>query len=223
MLVYLVASGAVIILVMLYRRDRRRIKTRRAHFFDACLDLFQSYRVTQEGPNFPALRGTYRGHVVRLDPVIDNMAWRRLPVLWLRVTVLKPNPYGGVLDLLIRPGAVEVFSPSAELDHHLPLPDGWPEQALLCTDQPSLAPPLDVLHPHMALFSDPYIKELLVTPRGVSLVRMIWQASRSHYLVFREIRFEGRHLDPAIARILLDAAIEISNSLSSSPPVALAA
>jgi hypothetical protein len=224
MLAYLVASGAIIVLVMLYRRDRQRIKWRRAHFYDACLDLFESFRVAQEGPNFPALRGNYRGHAVRLDPVVDNMAWRRLPLLWLRVTVLKPNPYGGVLDLLIRPGAVEVFSPSAELDHHLPLPDGWPEQALLCTDQPSLAPPLlDVLAPHMALFSDPYMKELLVTPRGISLVRMIWQASRPHYLVFREIRFEGRHLDPAVARTLLDGAIEISNSLSSSSPVKLAA
>jgi hypothetical protein len=223
MLEYVVAFGAIALLVMLYRRDRSRLKAQRAQFFDDCLHLFQSYRVTQEGPTFPGLSGTYRGHDVRLEPVIDNMAWRKVPVLWLKVTILKPNPYGGVLDFLMRPGGVEVYSPSAELDHHLTLPEGWPEQALLCTDDPSSIPPLEVITPHMVLFADPYMKELVVTSRGVRLVRMIWQASRLHYAVFREIKFEGVHLDRAVAQTLLDAAIGIADALSGAASVEQAA
>src|SRR6476620_2903131 len=106
MLLYAVASVAVTLLVMLYRRDRARLRAQRAQFFDRCLDLFQSYRITQEGPTYPLLSRSYRGHEIRLEPVIDNMAWRKVPVLWLRVTVLQPNPFKSILDLLVRPGGV---------------------------------------------------------------------------------------------------------------------
>jgi hypothetical protein len=223
MLTYVVALVAITALVMLYRRDRKRLKAQRGQFFDACLDLFQCYRVTQDGPTYPLLSGRYRGHDVRLEPAIDNLAWRKVPVLWLKVTILKPNSFGGVLDFLMRPGGVEVFSPSTDLDHHLALPEGWPEQALLCTDDPSSIPPLALITPHMERFSDPYMKELVVTSRGVRLVRMIWQASRIHYAVFREVRFEDIHLDPVIAKTLLDAAIDIADTLSNPASVEQAA
>ena len=223
MLNYVVAMAAITALVMLYRRDRYRLKRQRAGFFDDCLDLFQSYRVTQEGPTFPELSGRYRDHEARLKPVIDNMAWRKVPVLWLKVTILKPNSYRGVLDFLVRPGGVEVCSPSAELDYHLTLPEGWPEQSLLCTDDPSSIPPLELINPHMALFADPYMKELVVTGRGARLVRMIWQASRLHYAVFREIKFEGTHLDRAVAQTLLDTAIGIADALSDAASIEQAA
>ena len=223
MLLYAVALVAVTLLVMLYRRDRTRLRTQRAQFFDRCSDLFQSYRVTQEGPTYPLLSGRYRGHDIRLEPVIDNMAWRKVPVLWLRVTVLQPNPYQSILDLLVRPGGVEVFSPSSDLDHHLLLPDGWPEQALLCTDDPSPIPPLQLITPHISIFTDPYMKELVVTPRGVRLVRMIWQANRLHYALLREIKFEGIYLDPEVTKTLLDAAIDIADALSNAATVERAA
>ena len=201
----------------------RSLRAQRARFFELCYDLFQSYRVTQERLTFPLLSGRYRDYEVRLEPVVDDMAWRKVPVLWLKVTVLKPNPYRAILDLLVRPGGVEVYSPSDELDHHLPLPHGWPEQAMLCTDNPSSIPPLDLLTPHMPVFQDVYMKELVVTPRGVRLVRMIWQARRLHYMVLREVTFEGIYLDPAIAKSLLDSAIGIADALSKSGSVERAA
>jgi len=93
MLSYAVALLGVAILVMLYRRDRSLLQAQRAKFFDLCLDLFQAYRVTQDGPDYPLLSGRYRDHEVRLQPLVDSMAWRKVPVLWLKVTVLKPNSY----------------------------------------------------------------------------------------------------------------------------------
>jgi hypothetical protein len=223
MLIYAVALGGVALLVMLYRRDRSLLQARRAKFFDLCLDLFQSYRVTQEGPTFPLLSGRYRDHEVRLEPVIDDMAWRKVPVLYLKVTVLKPNPYRAILDLLIRPGGVEVYSPSDELHFHVKLPEGWPEQALLCTDDPSSLPPLDLITPHIGIFNDVYMKELVATSRGVRLTRMIWQARRLHYAVLREVKFEEVHLDPTVAKTLLDSTIGIADALSGSAGIAHAA
>ena len=64
MLSYAVVLAGVAVLVMLYRRDRRLLKAQRAKFFDLCLDLFQTYRVTQGGPVYPLLSGRYRDHEV---------------------------------------------------------------------------------------------------------------------------------------------------------------
>ena len=185
--------------------------------------MFQAYRVTQDGPVYPLLSGRYRECEVRLEPLIDTMAWRKVPVLWLKVTVLQPNSYQGILDLLVRPGGVEVYSPSDELYHHLSLPEGWPEQALLCTDDPSSIPPLALITPHIAIFKDIYMKELVATSRGVRLMRMIWQAKRLHYMVLRDVTFEEIYLDPAIAKTLLDSAIDIADALSKSGSVERAA
>jgi hypothetical protein len=214
MLSYAVALAGVALLVMLYRRDRRYLQVQRAKFFDLCFDLFQSYRVTQEGPTFPRLSGCYRDHEVRLEPVVDDMAWRKVPVLYLKVTVLKPNPYRAILDLLIRPGGVEVYSPSDELHYHVKPPESWPEPALLCTDDPSSLPPLELITPHIGVFNDIYMKELVATSRGVRLTRMIWQATRLHYAVLREVKFEELYLDPSIAKTLLDSTIDIADALS---------
>ena len=224
MLIYTVALVGITALVMLYRRDRVRLRNQRAQFFNRCLDLFQSYHITQEGPLFPEATARYRGYEVRLAPLIDDMAWRRVPVLWLRVTVLRSNRHKGILDLLMRPGRVEVFSPSDELHHHLTIPEGWPEQALLCTDDPGGLAPLECITPHLALFADPFMKELVVAERGVRVVRMIAQSSRLHYTVFREVRFKGDvHLDPTIAASMLDTAISIAEAVSDAPPVERAA
>jgi hypothetical protein len=223
MLSYAVALGGVALLVMLYQRDRSLLQARRAKFFDLCLDLFQSYRVTQQGPTFPLLSGRYRDHEVRLEPVVDDMAWRKVPVLYLKVTVLKPNPFPAILDLLIRPGGVEVYSPSDELHYHVKTPEGWPEPALLCTDDPSSLPPLELITPHIGVFNDIYMKELVATSRGVRLTRMIWQARRLHYAVLREVNFEELYLDPAIAKTLLDATINIADALSNAGSVERAA
>ena len=100
---------------------------------------------------------------------------------------------------------------------------GWPEQALLCTDDPSSTPPLELLTPHMGVFADIYMKELVVTSRGVRLMRMIWQAKRLHYAVLREVKFDEIYLDPIIAKTLLDSAAAIADALSNAGSVERAA
>jgi len=67
------------------------------------------------------------------------------------------------------------------------------------------------------------MKELVVTSRGVRLMRMIWQAKRLHYAVLREVKFEEIYLDPVIARTLLDGAIDIADTLSNAGSVEQAA
>jgi hypothetical protein len=74
-------------------------------------------------------------------------------------------------------------------------------------------PRLELIAQHMALFEDPQMKELLITPKGIRLVRQIWQAQRTEYLVLRQAKFSGVHIEAAIVECLMNAAIEISASL----------
>ena len=99
----LLALAALLALPALFVRDSMRDKHRRAAYFQDALALFDSYRVTQEGKAWPVLTGRYRGIEVRLEPVQDDMAWRKVPSLWLKVTLLSPNQSRGTLGFLARP------------------------------------------------------------------------------------------------------------------------
>jgi hypothetical protein len=205
---------AAIALPWMYLRDARRQRRSRSELFTQCLSLFQAYRVTQNGGDFAILEGRYRGHPVKLEPVLDTVAWRKVPSLWLKVTVLAPNPWPGVLDFLVRPQGVEFYSPGADLAHPLRVPPGWPQHAVLNCDDPSKVPPLTLIEPHIALFADQQMKELLITPRGTRLVRQLWQAERAEYLVLRQARFTSVHASPELVGALLDAALSICASLN---------
>jgi hypothetical protein len=213
-LIAILAAVALVLCPTLAIRDVRRERARRAALFEACLPLFQRYRVTREpGSPYPVLEGTYRGFAVRLEPVLDDMGVRKVPSLWLKATLLVANPDSGVLDLLVRPQGIETYSPAGELPVRLPMPPGWPQNAILCTDDAAAAPSLAALTSHVAAFEDPRMKELLITPRGVRLVYQAAQADRSEYLVLRQARFAVSHLPPDLARRLLDLTIAIATDL----------
>jgi hypothetical protein len=205
---------AAVALPWMYLRDARRQRRLRAELFTQCLPVLQAYRVTQNGGDFPVLEGRYRGHPVKLEPVLDAVAWRKVPSLWLKVTVLVPNPWPGVLDFLVRPQGVEFYSPGGDLAHPMRVPPSWPQHAVLNCDDPAKIPPLTLIEPHIALFADQQMKELLITSRGARLVRQLWQAERAEYLVLRQARFTSVHANPELVCSLLDAALSICASLN---------
>lgn len=215
----LAAVGGLLCLVLLYWRERAKERRKRAQFFAGCLDLFQSYRVVQENGGYPVLTGSYRGLAVRLEPIVDDMACRKVPILWLKVSVLQSIPYRGVLDFLMRPAGTEFYSPSAHLDYDLEIPPSWPQNAILRSDAPEALPPLDLVGPHIEMFTDTDRKELVITPKGVRLVARVWQASRPHYLILREIRFDDHRLDRGVAAKYLDATVAIVRALVDTPPL----
>lgn len=204
----------VAVLWLIHRRHRAAVKARRAGLFEACLPLLQSYRVTQDDIDFPMLTGRYRGYPVRLQPIVDHVAVRKLPSLWLLVTVRGDVPYEGVFDLLARPLNIEFYSPSAGLETAIESPPGWPRHAAIRTDAPGRMPPMELLRPHLALFDDPRMKELLVTPRGVRLVYQANEATRAHYLVLRQAEFKDAAISADLARRLLDEAIAVHETLA---------
>jgi hypothetical protein len=212
-LAWLLLMAALVVLPVLYARDAGRARRQRTGFFADILPLFARYRVTATGQAFPVLEGRYGNTDVRLELVLDDMAWRKLPSLWLKATIFKPNPRRSVLDFLMRPQGGEFYSPSGDMPHRLPVPEAWPQNAILCVDRKETSTTLGPLEPHMSLFEDPRAKELVTSPRGVRLVYQAAQAERAHYLVLRQARFENSKVDPALARSLLDRAMAIAASL----------
>ncbi|MEI9964407.1 MAG: hypothetical protein WDM92_06575 [Caulobacteraceae bacterium] len=211
--------AAVVGLGWTHRRDAERRRRQRARFFEGCEALFRTCRVVQDGPGYPVLTGHYRGFDVRLEPVVDALAVRKIPSLWIKATVLARSPVRAVFDLIMRPQGVEVYSPSGDLEHRVASPPGWPAQGVICTDDPKALPDLTLIEPHLSLFQDERMKELLITPKGTRLVRQVCQADRARYAVLRQAEFPAAALDPALARSLLDSAIDVWCSLQAPAPL----
>jgi len=210
-------------LVLIHGRDRVARQAARAAIFDDCLSLFESVQARQQdGGGYPVLEGRYLGHEIRLEPVLDHLAWRKLPSLWLKATLLAPTAYAGVLDLIARPQGAEFYSPSGELPIRLPTPADWPAEVTVCADDQDASPPLDRIAQHMSLFEDPQMKELLVTPRGVRLVRQVWQGQRAEYLVLRQAKFPQSRLDPGVVSSLLKALTALSETMAPPGPPGVA-
>ena len=208
---------AALALWLIYRRDRARTKSTRAAYFDDCKPLFEDCHVVQEGTDFPILDGRHRGHRFRLEPVVDHMAVRKLPSLWLKVSLIEALPIPGVVDFLARPQNTEFYSPSASLPFSLRIPAEWPQHAALRTDLEDRSLPVALLAPHMHIFSDPKTKELLVTPRGVRIVYQASQGERAYYLVLRQPEFGEPRLPAALALQLLEQAIAVYSSAAVMP------
>jgi hypothetical protein len=206
--------AAVVALGWIYRRDQRRLKARRGVFFSQCLDLLEAPHLRQEDLDYPVLTGRYGGHGVHIDAIIDHIAVRKVPSLWLRVSLTAPLPGMPILDILMRAHNVEFFSPSNDLPHRVDLPVGWPKDATIHSDDPARLPAPDILTPHMTFFDKPQAKEMLLTPKGVRLVFQASQADRLHYQVLRQADFENPVLAPDVLQDLLDRLVAIHRDVA---------
>lgn len=210
------AAAGVAVLALMYRRNRAAVRRRRAALFASVYDLFSTYRVTQDGIDYPVLTGQYRGMSFHIDAIVDTLTFRKLPVLWLRVSLLAPLPGTSTLDILVRSQNAEFYSPSNDLPHWLPRLPGWPPDAQVRTDDPRRAPDLSTIDRHMSVFARPATKELLVTAKGVRLVHMLDQARRAEYLVLRQAEFEQASVGQEILRDLMDRTIALHQDLTGS-------
>src|SRR5262245_14895692 len=84
----------------------------------------------------PRLVGRYRSFPVQILPLVDTLPTRRLPALWLLVTLQNPLPVKARLDLMMRPTAATTFSNFDLLPVTLQPPPGFPTDAVVRTDDP---------------------------------------------------------------------------------------
>jgi hypothetical protein len=208
------ALAAVLFLWRRYRRERERRRREPERFYARVADVIEHSELQSTGTaGYPRLVGRYRGLPIQVQPVVDTLAVRRLPALWLLVTVQSALPITARFDLMMRPTAATTFSNFDFLPVTLPTPADFPEGAVLRTDDPTHALPPHVVARHVDVFRDVRAKELLITPTGVRLVWLLAEASRARYGVFRDADFGGADLDPQLLRDLLDRVIAVRQSI----------
>jgi hypothetical protein len=206
--------AAILFLAARYRRERERRHREPERFYARIAGVLEKSELQETGSvGYPRLAGHYRNFPVQVLPVVDTLATRRLPALWLLVTLQDALPTASRFDLMMRPTAATTFSNFDLLPVTMQRPAGFPEHAVLRTDDPEHLLPPHVVAPHLDVFADTRAKELLITPNGLRLVWLLAEASRARYGVFREADFRDAELDPELLRDLLDRLIAIRGSI----------
>ena len=193
-------AGAFLWLLRLNLMAARTRKAARAGYFSAAAGLFQDVVLRVEPTGFARMAGTWAGARFDLQAVPDTLTFRKLPALWVMVTLTEAVPVGTELHIMARPTQTEVFSHFGLMPVAVALPAGFPDDcALRCEDAAGL-PPLTLISGLAALFADERVKELVISPKGVRLVVLAEEAERGAYLLFRDAEM-GR-VPFAAARLL---------------------
>lgn len=209
----LLSAVALTTLIWTHRRHRRDVKQGRASVYDDVLGRLENFRITQDDVDYPVLVGTYRGKQIELRLIADHVGYRKVPSLWLQLSVHAALPIQGVIDYLARPQNIEFYSPSADLPYSIPIPSHWPQHAILKTSDLQLSTSLNPLDDIIDLFDDASMKEVLVSPRGARLVWQVDQARRREYLVLRAVGFEHDRIDEQLLYSRLDRLLGLVHTL----------
>jgi hypothetical protein len=200
------------LLYLLYQHDARQGSRRRGNIFSDCSSVLAQPLETREATGFPTLTGNYHGYRVILALQADTLSMRKVPPLWLTITVLGKQRTHGSLDLLVRPQNTEFYSPAWEWDDNLAIPPGWPQHAILKSR--GTPAPLDLVENFVpGLFGDEKVKELLITPDAVRITYMAKQANRGEYLLMRTAIFDGLPIPRDTVTTLLESATALRAQL----------
>lgn len=212
----LAAVTGTAFLYLLWRnwRDARGRAAQRGRFLDEAKALFDGGIKAVKPDGFPRISGHYKGLSFDLQAVPDTLNVRKLPALWLLVSLPEPLPVAGTFDMMMRPRGVEVFSKHGELPVQIVPDPMFPHDCTIRTDNPATLPDREVLARHLAMFDNPLAKELVISPKGVRIVWLAEEANRGRYLIFRDaemglVPFPATQLKP-----LLDYLVALHADLS---------
>ena len=210
-------------LAILFARQYQHQRTKRADqgrvLFEQIIGLFDQPAI-QSGTTAGVwtLTGRYSGHPFQIKTIADTLATRKLPSLWLMVTLPELQPVSATTDMMMRAAGVTSFSNFDFLPHTLALPAGFPEQAVIHSDANVTSDITSLMARHLNLFHHGRGKEFLVSPKGLRVVVQLAEGDRARYGVFREANFEGTSVDPELATEIMDTLIALRNDIHSHAP-----
>ena len=217
---YVLAGALFLVVVWLVRFNLRSAVARkdaRAGYFALAAPLFDAPRLQIQPSGFARLAGRWQGHDFDLQVLPDTLTFRKLPSLWLMVTVTQAQSVQGQMHIMARPGQNDTFSRFAEMPVSVPLPPAFPDFCALRCDNAALLPPQDLVAAQAPLFADPTVKELVIAPKGLRLVILAEEADRGRYLLFRDAEMGLAPLDPARLLTILTSLLTLAQSLNEAP------
>ncbi|MDB5664884.1 hypothetical protein [Cypionkella sp.] len=204
------------IAVRLRGQSAKRLAVR-GQYFSAVAGLFDGAVVAVVPTGFPRLSGRYQGALFDLQVVPDTLTYRKLPALWLLVTLVEPTAARATLDVMLRPRGVEPFSNFRDLAVQIATPPGFPEDCAIRSDKPEAAVPAELVLTHLERLDAGLLKELVISPEGLRLVWLAEEADRTRYLAFRDAEMGGVALTPAVLEPLLAALLSLRDDLRELP------
>lgn len=203
---FVVFGCVVAILCAVLVRDKRKLWLTRLGLLDGVTGVVDRPTLRHGADGFPRLTGWRGGFPVSIELIPDTLTIRRLPQLWVSVTVERPVQGAPRLALLARPRGTEFFALADRLAYRCEPVFGLPEDVMIRGDGPAAQRLLGRLaRPLGDLFADPRIKEVVLTGRGA---RIIWQAGegkRGEHLLLRQAVFEGAEVQVRDLEKALDA------------------
>ena len=210
----MIAGLLATVLVRSFLAHKRRERTVTQVLFSEVRNLLAApQQISGTSLGSQRLDGLYQNHAVQIQTVTDTLATRKLPSLWLMVTVTDKLGVTAKLDLMMRSAAPTSFSNFDFLKYSLPLPAGFPELAALRSDKTSGYANLNIIKNHLGFFMNPRAKELLVTPDGLRLVIQLAEAERARYVVMREANFSDVQIDGNLVREMIETLLALKVAL----------
>lgn len=192
-------------------------KAARANYFRNVEPLFNKVATRIQPTGFARMTAHFDGAAFDLQAIPDSLTFRKLPALWVMLTLPAPMPVKATLDIMARPAGNEPFSHFANLPQSLPCPPSLPNGTALRSDDASGVPPLELIAAHLAVFDDPKVKELVISPKGLRLVILADEAERGRFLIFRDAEVGTSPLPAARMTPLISALIALRDTLTKAP------
>ena len=209
-----VAAVLAALLTRQYLRENAKRADQGRLLFAPVLSLFDDPQVERAATaGVWTLTGRYCDHPFQLKTVTDTLATRKLPSLWLIVTLPEAQPVSATTNMMMRAAGVTSFSNFDFLAHTLALPAGFPEQATLRSDVQNGGDIVSRMASHLEIFHQGRGKEFLISPKGLRIVVQLAEGDRARYGVFREANFEGTSIAVDVAVQIMDSLINLRNDI----------
>lgn len=206
----LLLVAAVLVLSLVHHRHTRRVREERSKLFDACSGLVEDAIMAKRGLDFPTLEGRWRGDAIRLEPVLDTLSLRTVPVLWLVVTIRRRSNVPGRLSALARVCGTEFYARHQELGEQITDDDLLPRNVSLRLDGwGSAGPGRPLLDRIGAAMADRRVKQMVITPAAARVVWRCATAQSSIYRVTRRVDLDGVRVDVRALEEALDATEDV--------------
>jgi hypothetical protein len=202
LLALLLVAGAVV-LALVQRHHVVRVRADRGRLFEDCSGLLEDAAVIPRGLNLPLLTGRRGGHPARVEPIIDTLSMRTLPVLWLVVTVAGPRVDTGRLSVLARACGTEFYAHD-EGSNAVLMGPAWPADLAVRADSPETASQQPgLLEDIRRLMTDQRVKQVVVGPESARVVWRCATADSANYRATRRVDITGARAEaPALATVL---------------------
>jgi hypothetical protein len=207
----ILSLAACALLAVLATREHRKTMTRRHRLLDEAGTVLKAPRFGLSADHHPVVSGFLEdGTQVTLDVVTDTMVTRRLPQLWLRVTLQDGvRQVWPAIGVLARPTGSEYYSAVHGLNEWL-TPPTTQVPMLMRGSADARGDQWQPLRQSLAgLVADPRLKEAVVTPRMIRVVMQAAEGERSAHLLLRQARFAVDTVPQPTIRQALALAMEL--------------